>query len=146
MSNPILEIKSITQLHEGLGFEKPKHPLISIIDASKVCTPPDLVGQRIMSEMYMIALKDKSCGMEYGRNLYDFDEGCSRVYCSKTSSHPYRGLTAWRSQWMDALFPPRPDSGVTPWPEHRRIFLFLIMIPTKRCIFRRTRKRHWQTV
>lgn len=75
MSNPILEIKSIAQLHEGLGFEKPKHPLISLIDASKVSTPPDLVGHRIMSDMYMIALKDKSCGMEYGRNLYDFDEG-----------------------------------------------------------------------
>ena len=75
MTKSILEIKSIAQLHEGLDFDKPKHPLVSIIDASKVRTPPEMVGQKIVSDMYMIALKDKSCGLEYGRNLYDFDEG-----------------------------------------------------------------------
>ena len=26
-------------------------------------------------DFYMISLKDKSCGIEYGRNSFDFDEG-----------------------------------------------------------------------
>lgn len=75
MSEQIIEIKSISDLHAGLGFAKPKHPLISVIDASQVTISPEVVGARIISDLYYIALKDKSCGFEYGRNHYDFAEG-----------------------------------------------------------------------
>ncbi len=75
MSEKIIQVKSISQLHNMLGFEKPKHPLISIIDASKFTTPKEVIGAKIVSDLYWIALKDKSCGFQYGRNHYDFDEG-----------------------------------------------------------------------
>ena len=29
----------------------------------------------VIQNFYMISLKDKSCGMEYGRNSFDFNEG-----------------------------------------------------------------------
>ena len=34
-----------------------------------------MLGLRISSDLYSIALKDASCGLDYGRNSYDFSEG-----------------------------------------------------------------------
>lgn len=71
----IQHIRSIHELHELMGFPKPSHPLISLIDVSKWVIPEEYVGIRTLTDFYSIALKDKSCGMQYGRNLYDFNEG-----------------------------------------------------------------------
>lgn len=75
MKQDINSIKSISQLHEIFGFDKPTHPLISIIDVSKWEIPAQFVGVKFTSELYTIGLKDKSCGLQYGRNTYDFNEG-----------------------------------------------------------------------
>ncbi len=75
MKQEIQNIKSISQLHQVFGFEKPTHPLISIIDVSKWQIPEQYVGVKYTSELYVVGLKDKSCGLQYGRNTYDFDEG-----------------------------------------------------------------------
>ena len=40
MKDEIIQLKSIGQLHELCGFEKPKHPLVSIIDVSQWEIPP----------------------------------------------------------------------------------------------------------
>jgi len=75
MSEEILKIKSISQLHEKLGFDKPKHPLISIIDASKIVVPEESIETKLVYDFYMVSMKDKNCGVEYGRNSFDFEEG-----------------------------------------------------------------------
>jgi AraC-like DNA-binding protein len=75
MKQDIQNIRSISQLHEIFGFEKPTHPLISIIDVSKWEIPEQFVGVKYTSNLYTIGLKDKSCGLQYGRNTYDFNEG-----------------------------------------------------------------------
>lgn len=75
MSNNIVEIKSIHQLHQLMGLDKSKHPLITIINASVINIPDSDVGSKFISDLYMIAQKDKSCGVEYGRNHFDFEEG-----------------------------------------------------------------------
>ena len=67
--------KSISQLHEGMGMDKPIHPLITIIDTSKLAYGEEMIGQKFSNDLYCIALKDASCGIDYGRNHYDFDEG-----------------------------------------------------------------------
>ena len=54
---------------------KPTHPLISIVDVSQWEIPEQWIGFKSTTALYSIALKDKSCGMMYGRNNYDFDEG-----------------------------------------------------------------------
>ncbi|PHN06095.1 helix-turn-helix domain-containing protein [Flavilitoribacter nigricans] len=75
MSEDIIRISSISQLHQTLGFPKPKHPLISVFDAARLNVPAEYVGSRIISDFYTISMKDKSCGLEYGRNHFDFEEG-----------------------------------------------------------------------
>ncbi|MEL7123504.1 MAG: helix-turn-helix transcriptional regulator [Bacteroidota bacterium] len=74
-NNDTFHCKSINQLHEIKGWGKPKHPLVSLVEAEKVSVPEEQVGAKYMTDMYMISLKDKGCGMEYGRNTFDFDEG-----------------------------------------------------------------------
>ncbi len=75
MSEEIFHIRSITQLHELMGSEKPKHPLISVLDASKLPEKPEFVGVKMSADFYIISLKEHDCGMHYGRNYYDFEEG-----------------------------------------------------------------------
>jgi len=58
-----------------LGHEKPQHPLITLLDASEVGITEEMIGRRMTSELYYIALKGGHCGMMYGRNHYDFEEG-----------------------------------------------------------------------
>lgn len=75
MDQNIIHIKSISELLEGSGFGKPTHPLITIIDTSNIAFGEEMLGLKISSDLYSIALKDASCGLDYGRNPYDFNEG-----------------------------------------------------------------------
>lgn len=71
----IYRIESISQLAKGIGGKEPKHPLIYIMDVTKFKVPESLINQKIVSNFYTIFLKDADCGMIYGRNVYDFEEG-----------------------------------------------------------------------
>ena len=75
MSEELIRITSISDLHQKLGLEKPCHPLISVVDVSRLSATEAEVGIKIQYDLYVITLKDKSCGGEYGRNSFDFDEG-----------------------------------------------------------------------
>ena len=75
MSDNILHFSSISQLRAKLGMEPPRHPLIAIQDAADLGVPAEGVGKKYTYDFYMISLKDKSCGVEYGRNTFDFEEG-----------------------------------------------------------------------
>jgi len=72
----ILRIESISQLHELIGYEKPKHPLISLIDYSKIKPSISTADLHIITGFYSINLKDGPiCRTKYGRQYYDFQEG-----------------------------------------------------------------------
>jgi AraC-like DNA-binding protein len=75
MGNNIIHIKSINQLLESSGFGKATHPLIAIIDTANIVFGEEMQGLKISSDLYSIALKDASCGLDYGRKPYDFNEG-----------------------------------------------------------------------
>ena len=75
MNKNIIHINSIDQLIQSSGFGKPTHPLIAIIDTTKISFSEEMLGLKISSDLYSIALKDISCGLDYGRNSYDFSEG-----------------------------------------------------------------------
>lgn len=75
MAEEIIRIKSITQLHEMLGYDKPKHPLISVLDLSRIMEKKNWDGVKMSADFYVISLKEHECGMQYGRNYYDFEEG-----------------------------------------------------------------------
>lgn len=75
MDKQIIHSKSITEIRSVLGLGKPTHPLITILDTQKLAYGEETVGKRFSSDLYCIALKDSSCGIDYGRNTYDFDDG-----------------------------------------------------------------------
>jgi len=58
-----------------MGYKKPKHPLITILDASQILVTKEMVGEKIRSDLFYISLKDGNCGVTYGKNHFDFDEG-----------------------------------------------------------------------
>lgn len=75
----------------------PSHPLITVIDASKMAYGEDVVGIKFTSDMYCISLKDGSCGMEYGRNTYDFNDGVLSFWA------PDQVLTMLKPQALDEV-------------------------------------------
>lgn len=74
----IYKVNSLTEMFDALGWGKPKHPLIGIVDAANTSIPEHLLNQKTSSPFYCIILKDGNCGMQYGRNHYDFEEGVLR--------------------------------------------------------------------
>jgi len=75
MSEDIVKIESVSQLHHLMGYEKPKHPLITILDPSQLAVTKEMIGTTIVSNLFYISLKDGNCGVQYGKNHYNFDEG-----------------------------------------------------------------------
>lgn len=72
----VYRIESITQLHSAIGYPKPLHPLISVIDYSKIEVESHLNNISVMSSLYIISLKTNCCKeLQYGRGNYDFEEG-----------------------------------------------------------------------
>tara|TARA_B100001939_G_scaffold78050_1_gene66007 strand:- start:239 stop:1147 length:909 start_codon:yes stop_codon:yes gene_type:complete len=75
MKKDIIEIKTITQIHDALGIEKPKHPLISVIPMDQM-SGYDYGDYTYVMDLYQISLKTGiTGGITYGRNKYDFEEG-----------------------------------------------------------------------
>jgi AraC-like DNA-binding protein len=97
MSEDIIRLETITQVHEALGFPKPQHPLISVIDVSKMKLPEEMAGKRMTSSFYTISMKTSDCGIRYGRNYYDFEEGVlvffgpNQVVASENDDHNAEG-------------------------------------------------------
>ena len=75
MNKSIIHSKSITELHKNMGLDTPSNPLISIIDTKILTYGKNAVGNRFSSDLYCIAMKNSNCGIDYGRNHYDFSEG-----------------------------------------------------------------------
>lgn len=70
----IYRVKSISELHDFAGFEKPKHPLITIVDYSKVNSTNAPESGRFVCEFYSINFKN-NCSFHYGRQFFDHKEG-----------------------------------------------------------------------
>ena len=75
MADDFIRIRSISELHGGLGFDKPKHPLISVIDVKDLDHTKVAPGTKYSADLYYIGMKSGDCGMRYGRHHYDFTEG-----------------------------------------------------------------------
>ncbi len=75
----ILRIESISMFHSLLQMPPPKHPLISVVDLSKLNDmeqTSDYSGLKVASSFYAITLKHLKMGsLQYGRKQLDFQEG-----------------------------------------------------------------------
>ena len=74
MKDIVYSVKTISQLHEIIGVEKPKHPLISVIDYSKVNVVNAPQEGSFTCDFYAVNLK-KYCSFMYGRQQFDHEEG-----------------------------------------------------------------------
>lgn len=71
----IIELESITAVHNLLGAGKPLHPLVTVIRNSERNTTAIEVDKSYLLGFYTIMLKEKQASFNYGRNSYDFEEG-----------------------------------------------------------------------
>lgn len=72
----LIIIKTITEAHQLLGLEKPKHPLVSVFHHGDEKMKHDYGDIRCALDLYNVGLKEGMIGsMGYGRNSYDFQEG-----------------------------------------------------------------------
>jgi len=69
-----LWISSISQVHEFLGFEKPVHPLITIIRKWPKLDF-DFSAVKLVSDLFLVGMKGSNGKMGYGRNSYDYQAG-----------------------------------------------------------------------
>ncbi|MFN8256480.1 MAG: helix-turn-helix domain-containing protein [Bacteroidales bacterium] len=74
MKHIVYQVRTIDELHAVAGFGKPKHPLVSVIDYSKVNVqnPPD--SGSFVCGFYSVNFK-KNCHFHYGRQYFDHQEG-----------------------------------------------------------------------
>jgi AraC-like DNA-binding protein len=71
-----IDIHSISELHTFLGYDKPTHPLITIIDFAKVDRSKRKKGDIFYRlNMYAVSCKKVQGEFKYGRSTYDFSEG-----------------------------------------------------------------------
>jgi AraC family transcriptional regulator, transcriptional activator of pobA len=69
-----IDVESVSELHKLFGVDKPKHPLISIIDLStRRHTRLESISYRL--GIYMVFCKKHPEPLQYGRSYYDFSEG-----------------------------------------------------------------------
>ncbi|PAB61419.1 AraC family transcriptional regulator [Anaeromicrobium sediminis] len=72
----MINIDTITRLHELLGYDKPIHPLITLIDINNIQFSSKYENRQMVVGFYTISLKDgHNCKFKYGRQYYDFSEG-----------------------------------------------------------------------
>lgn len=75
MSN-LIRLKTISDLHRFNNISSPEHPLISLIDYSKINPTPNNNELKWVQEFYTISIKRNVVGKyRYGQESYDFDEG-----------------------------------------------------------------------
>lgn len=70
----IYKVQTISELHEMAGLGKPRHPLITIIDYSKVTVGDMPESASFTCAFYSINFK-KHCDFVYGRQFFDHKEG-----------------------------------------------------------------------
>jgi len=71
-----LKVNSISEMHKILGFPKPLHPLISLVNYADIKTPYEEWPKSIIPNFYKISFKKSVTGkIKYGQGYYDFDEG-----------------------------------------------------------------------
>ncbi|MDQ1857234.1 AraC family transcriptional regulator [Chryseobacterium sp. WLY505] len=74
--NAPLKISSISELHSMLQLPKPLHPLVSLVDNTKMTVKKDMLKRSFILNFYKISYKYSTNGkMGYGQGYYDFNEG-----------------------------------------------------------------------
>ena len=72
----LIQIKTISQVHDFFGMEKPKHPLVTVLQLNNKFRETGLTRIHYSTDLYQIVFKSGKCpDLRYGRNNYDYQEG-----------------------------------------------------------------------
>lgn len=97
----IIRINNISEVHDYFGFEKPKHPLVSVLPIDERMTKFEYGDFKYAFSFYQISLKSGIKGnLSYGRNSYDFTEGTvtfikPNQIIKVENSEDYQGGSGW---------------------------------------------------
>lgn len=96
----IQKFNSISALHKALGFPKPLHPLVSLVNYADIKTPYEELPKALLLNFYKISYKKSLTGkIKYGQSYYDFEEGGllfispNQVISSAEDEKDYSGYT-----------------------------------------------------
>jgi AraC family transcriptional regulator, transcriptional activator of pobA len=94
------KFNSISELHQALGFPKPLHPLLSLVNYADIKTPQEDLPKALLLNFFKISYKKGLTGkIKYGQNYYDFDEGGlsfvspNQIISSAEEEKDYSGYT-----------------------------------------------------
>ncbi len=97
----IYQLETISDLNNMLNQEKPKHPLVSVIDFSKIKSYVE-ENTKITSGFYSLMFKNHCHNkMKYGREYYDFQEGTlicigpKQVVTLESESETKNNIVGW---------------------------------------------------
>ena len=97
----IVKLDTISQVHDALNLEKPRHPLVSVLPIDERIANFDYGDATYVFGFYQVSLKAGIKGsITYGRNSYDFQEG-SMVFSKPGQALQFRdnervaGETGW---------------------------------------------------
>lgn len=77
-------VNSISDLHNLMGFSKPLHPLVSLINMNQVQHFNEAYAIHFVLNFYGISLKKNvKHKLKYGQHYYDFDEGVMAMTAPK---------------------------------------------------------------
>ena len=97
-----LRIKTISAYHQLRGLNPPEHPLISLVDYSKIKRSHIDDEPALIFDFYLISVKRGVEGkMHYGQQSYDFDQGImffmapNQVLKIEAIRNPATKLSGW---------------------------------------------------
>jgi AraC family transcriptional activator of pobA len=74
--NKLRVFHSITEMQRVFGLPQPRHPLISMLDYSKVEITREMLAHPFVMDFYNLTYNESAgCKMKYGQTIYDFEEG-----------------------------------------------------------------------
>jgi AraC family transcriptional activator of pobA len=101
-----IHVKTIADQHQLLDIAKPKHPLFSIIRFEDL--PKIEIEERVklVSDFYQVTLKKECpCKMQYGQNIFDFDEGVISCFAPKQVNFIDKDFSFATSGWNLSIHP-----------------------------------------
>jgi AraC family transcriptional activator of pobA len=74
--NKLRVFQSITEMQRVFGLPQPLHPMISMLDYSRVEITKEMLSAPFVMNLYNITYNESAgCKMKYGQTVYDFQEG-----------------------------------------------------------------------
>jgi AraC family transcriptional regulator, transcriptional activator of pobA len=103
---PTIHIPSIGRSHALMQYEKPKHPLFSIVRFEDLAQVTIEASVKLIFDYYQIVLKIDCPGkLQYGQTRYDFDEGVMSFFAPRQVSILAPGDVLARAGWLLSVHP-----------------------------------------